>query len=174
MIDTERIIIRKFTPDDLRWLIEMRADPEVNRFLGGMRMQNSGSISKRFEFYLECYEKFGFGMCAMLLRETREPLGWSGLQPLEESGEIEVGYGLAKKYWRQGFGFECASAWLKHGFEIAGLERIVAVADEQNTGSWKIMKKCGMSYEKNVDHYGMDLVLYAISREEYVAGEVRK
>jgi ribosomal-protein-alanine N-acetyltransferase len=174
MIEMDRITIRKFAGDDLPWLVEMRADPEVNRFLGGARLQNAGSISKRFEFYLECYQKFGFGMSAMLLRETGEPLGWSGLQPLEESGEIEVGYGMARKFWRQGFGFECASAWLEHGFSTVGLERIVAVADERNTGSWKIMKKCGMHYEKNVDHYGMDLVLYSISREEFFAKEVQK
>ena len=58
-------------------------------------------------------------------------------------------------------------AWLKYGFETAGLERIVAVADPDNTGSWRIMEKCGMSYQSNEQHYGMDCVFYAISREEF-------
>lgn len=95
-------------------------------------------------------------------------IGTSGLQPLEDTGEFEVGYNLSEKYWRQGFGYECAMAWLKYGFETAGLERIVAVADPANTGSWRIMEKCGMKYEKTEKHYGMDCVYYAISRSEFL------
>ena len=98
----------------------------------------------------------------------------SGLQPLEDTGEIEVGYNLAKKYWRHGYGYECALAWLKYGFEKAGLERIVAVAHPDNTGSWRIMEKCGMKYEKTAKHYGIDCVFYAISREEFLFGGTQR
>jgi RimJ/RimL family protein N-acetyltransferase len=113
----------------------MRCDPDVNKYLGGPRLQNPEAITKRMQFYIDCYEQFGFGQCAMIWKETGEKIGASGLQPLEDSGEIEVGYSLAKKFWRMGLGFECALAWLEHGFVKAGLERIVAVADPANTGS---------------------------------------
>jgi ribosomal-protein-alanine N-acetyltransferase len=167
MIETERLKIRRLTRDDLQWLIEMRSHPEVNRYLGGVRLQNPEAIAKRMDFYLDCYDKFGFGQCVMELRETGEVIGVSGIQPLEDTGEIEVGYSLYPKFWRQGFGYECASAWLKYGFETAGLERIVACADKDNTGSWRIMEKCGMRYEGIQEHYGMPVVVYAISREEF-------
>ncbi len=167
MLETERLIINKITPDDLPWLIEMRSPPAVNRYLGGPAMQNAEALTKRLPFYLECHEKYGFGFCTMTLKSTGEMIGTSGLQPLEDTGEIEVGYNLAEKYWRQGFGYECAIAWLKYGFDTAGIERIVAVADPANTGSWRIMEKCGMKYEKNEKHYGMDCVYYAISREDF-------
>ncbi|HMJ07555.1 MAG TPA: GNAT family N-acetyltransferase, partial [Pyrinomonadaceae bacterium] len=110
MLDTERLLIRKLTPDDLPWLIEMRSDPDVYRYLGGWEKQNPEAVTKRFAFYLDCYEKFGFGQCKMALKSTGELIGCSGLLPLEETGEIEVGYNLSKKYWRQGFGEECARA----------------------------------------------------------------
>lgn len=168
MLETERLIIKRITPDDLPWLIEMRTPEAVNRYLGGPAMQNADALACRLPFYLECHEKFGFGFCTMALKETGEMIGTSGLQPLEETGEIEVGYNLSEKYWRQGFGYECAMAWLKYGFETAGLERIVAVADPANTGSWRIMEKCGMKYEKTEKHYGMDCVFYAISRDEFL------
>lgn len=168
MLETERLIIRKFTPEDLPKLIELRSDEEVSRHLGGSRLQNPEAIEKRLRFYLDCYAKFGYGMCAMLWKETGEMFGWSGLQPLEETGETEVGYGMSKKFWRRGIGFECARAWLEYGFRTLGLDRIVAIAAPENTGSWRIMEKLGMSYEKNEEHYGMSCVFYAISKDEFL------
>lgn len=167
MIETERLLIRKFTFDDLDKLIRLRTDEQVSRYLGGTRLQNPEAIEKRMHFYIECYEKFGFGMCAMIWRETGEMFGWSGLQPLEETGEIEIGYGMAKEFWRRGIGFECAREWLGYGFETAGLSRIVAVADPENAGSWRIMEKLGMRFEKTEKHYGMECRVYAISAEEF-------
>ncbi len=172
MIETKRLLIRKFTFADLDELIELRSDPEVNKYLGGTRLQNAEAIKKRMQFYIDCYEKYGFGACAMIWKKTGEMCGWSGLQPLEETGEIEVGYGMAQKFWGKGIGYECALAWLKYGFEKANLKRIVAVASPENTGSWRIMEKCGMCYEKTEQHYGETCVLYAIERDEFLKHQI--
>lgn len=166
--------MRPFTRDDLPWLIEIRTLPEVSKYLGGSRLQNPEAISKRLDFYISCYEKFGFGTCAMLLKETGHPIGFSGLQPLEDTGEIEVGYSLLPEYWRMGFGYECAMGWLGHGFNAVGLERIVAIAVKENVGSWKIMEKCGMKYEGEQEHYGLPVVCYAIERSDFIKRTVQK
>jgi RimJ/RimL family protein N-acetyltransferase len=169
MFETDRLIIRKMTMDDLPWLIDSRSDPDMYRYLGGLERQNADAVTQRMGFYLDCYENFGFGQCAMIWKATGELIGCSGLQPLENTGEIEVGYSVIPKYWRHGIGFECAYAWLAYGFDKCGLERIVAVADKENTGSWRIMEKCGMKFEGIQEHYGMPVVFYAISREEFEA-----
>lgn len=167
MFETERLIVKKLVPEDLPWLIELRTPDAVNRYMGGPELQNPEALAARLPFYLECHEKYGFGFSTMTLKITGEMIGTSGLQPLGDTGEIEVGYNLAEKYWRQGFGYECAYAWLKYGFEVAGLDRIVAVAHPENRGSWRIMEKCGMRYERNVFHYGMECVYYAIESSEF-------
>lgn len=159
--------MRQLTRDDLGWLIEMRTRPEVYKYLGGLRLQNPESISKRLDFYIECHEKYGFGSCAMILKEKGEIVGFSGLQPLEETGEIEVGYSLQPEYWRQGLGYECAMGWLNYGFNSAGLERIVAIAVKENEGSWRIMEKCGMKFLGMREHYGLTVVAYAITKQEF-------
>lgn len=159
--------MRKFTPGDLEKLIELRSDAEVTKYLGGSRMQNPEAIAKRLEFYIDCYEKYGFGMSAMIWKETGEMIGWSGLMPLEDTGEIEVGYGMIKNFWGRGIGYECARAWLRYGFEKAGLQRIVAITAPENTGSRRIMEKCGMRYEKTEEHYKMECVFYAITKDEF-------
>ncbi len=94
-------------------------------------------------------------------------IGWSGFMPLDWTTEIEVGYGMIKKFWGQGIGSEAAKAWLDFGFNVKKLKRIVAVAYPENTGSRRIMEKLGMKYEKTETHYGAKCVFYGISREEF-------
>ncbi len=167
MIETERLIFRPFTEEDLPTLVEQRSDPDVNRYLGGPARQNAEALATRLKFYMDCYDKFGFGSCAMLWRETGEMIGTAGIQPLEDTGEIEVGYSIIKPYWGLGIGTEAAKGWMEYGFNTAGLERIVAVAVEENTASRRIMEKLGMTYEKTEVHYGEPCAFYAISKEEF-------
>ncbi len=169
LLESERLVFRKFELDDLPLLIEQRSDPDMNRYLGGVKMQNSEALAKRIQFYMSCVEKFGFGMCAMFLKETGEMIGAAGLQPLEDTGEIEVGYSLIKEYWGRGLGTEAAIRWMNFGFETKGLERIVAVANVDNIASRRIMEKIGMKYEKTEPHYDIDCAFYAISKTDFRA-----
>jgi len=168
MLETERLFIRPFTDEDLERLIEMRSDPEVYEYLGGLRMQNPEAIARRMKVYMASQEKYGFSASAAIWKETGEMIGWGGLMPLDDSGEIEVGYGFIKEYWGMGLASELAHAWLKYGFETAGLERIVALAIPGNAGSTRVMEKLGMKYEKNAEHFGEDCLFYGITREEFM------
>ncbi len=168
MTESERLTFRKFTLDDLPLLIEQRSDPDVNKYLGGTKLQNPEALAKRIRFYMSCYESHGFGMCAMIWRPTGKMIGSAGLQPLDGTDEIEVGYSLIKDLWGKGIGTEAARAWLDHGFQNAGLDRIVAVAHTGNWASRRIMEKLGMKYEKTEFHYGEECAFYAISKDEFV------
>lgn len=168
MIETERLLLRKFTFDDLDKLVEVRSDPEVARYIGGEKIMDRERNARGLEYYIRSFEELGYGMMAMHWKETGEMIGWCGFQPLEDSGEIEVSYGMAREFWGKGIAYEAALACMQNGFE-KGLERIVAVASPENNNSWGIMKKLGMTYEGNRFHYGHDLVFYAISKEEFLA-----
>ena len=168
MIESERLIFRKFTLDDLPMLIEQRSDPEVNKFLGGTKLQNPEALAKRIRFYISCYDTHGFGSCAMIWKPTGEMIGSAGLQPLDGSDDIEVGYSMIREYWGKGIGTEAARAWLEHGFRDHGLDRIVAIAVPENLASRRIMEKLGMRYEKTEMHYGSECVFYAISKDEFL------
>lgn len=146
----------------------MRTPEPVARYLGGSRLQNPNALAERMKFYMESHEKYGIGLSIMALRSTGEQIGTSGLQPLEDTGEIEVGYNMSERFWGQGYGTECARAWLKFGFEHLDLERIVAIADPDNIGSWRIMENCGMTLEKREEHYGIECVFYAISKRDFL------
>ncbi len=168
MLETERLLFRRLTWDDLDEMVAMRSDPDVARYIGGERARTREFNETRLKFYLDCYDKFGYGMMATIYKSDDKLIGWCGLQPLEDTGETEVGYGFIKEYWGRGLGEEAARAWLDYGFNVAGLERIVAVAVPENKGSWRIMEKCGMKYEKTERHYGENLVFYAVARDEFL------
>ena len=170
MIETERLYFRPFTLDDLPMLIEQRSDPDMNRYLGGPRRQNPEELAKRIRFYMSCYESHGFGMCPMFWKETGEMIGAAGIQPLEDTGEIEVGYSVIKEYWGLGIATESARGWLEFAFNEVGLDRIVAVAVIENSASQHVMKKLGMSYEKTETHYGEECAFYAVSKKEFFRG----
>ncbi len=165
MIETERLLFRKFTLDDLDWLCALRGDEEVARYLDGV--QPRGNIERRLRWYLDCYAKHGFGYHVMHYKENGAQIGWAGLQPLDDTGEIEAGYGMTKEYWGLGIGTEACKAWLGYGFDQLKLTRITAIAFPENTPSRRIMEKAGMKYEKNILLRGHDLAMHAISRDEY-------
>lgn len=167
VIETPRLLLRPFRPDEVEGLIGLRADPEVARYLGGWARQSPEAVEQRFKFYLSCYESHGFGMSAAIRKEDGRMIGWGGLQPLEETGEIEVGYGFEKPAWGQGYATELAAAWLRYGFEQAGLENIVAVAAPENTASWRVMEKLGMRFRGRERHYDTECVVYAITSEQF-------
>ena len=167
IIETERLLMRPITREDMPTMLRFRSDPEVARYLGGVAMSTPEAVAKRLQFYLDCHSRYGFGMCAMLRKPDREMIGWSGIQPLEDSGQIEVGYGFDRPFWGKGYATEAAAAFLRYGFETAGLARIVAVATPENTASRHVMEKLGMRYEGDVRYYNSDCVLYAITREEF-------
>lgn len=167
MIETQRLLTRQFTTDDLDTLVAWRANEEVSKYLGTAERHTREKVEERLRFYLSCYEKYGFGMSGVMKKSDGKLIGWSGLQPLENSGETEVGYAFDKPYWGQGFATEIAAAWLRYGFEQAGLQRIVAVAVPENKSSWHVMEKLGMKFEKRAEHYETECVFYAISREEF-------
>lgn len=168
-IETARLILRRFRPDEVGTLIALRADPEVIRYLGGAARQSPASIEQRFKFYLSCYESHGFGVSAVVRKADGLMIGSSGLQPLEDTGEIEVGYAFDKPFWGQGYATEAAAAWLRYGFEHVGLRSIVAVTDPANVGSWRVMEKLGMLYRGRERHYDQECKVYAITSDQFRA-----
>jgi ribosomal-protein-alanine N-acetyltransferase len=140
----------------------------VARYIGGER--NTRDFTRqRLDYYIKHHAKHGYSMGVVMLKPAATPIGWGGLQHLDDGPEIEVGYAFAREYWGLGFATELAGGWLRWGFDHLGVDRIVAVADPRNIASRRVMEKLGMRYEKPIVHYGMDSVYYAVTREAFMA-----
>ncbi|HZS08692.1 MAG TPA: GNAT family N-acetyltransferase [Blastocatellia bacterium] len=167
-IETARLRLRGFTTDDLNDLSAIRADPDVMRYIGGSP-DSFEQVQSALNNILLHWEQHGFGRWAVADREDGGLIGWCGLSYLEDTGEVEIGYGIAKPYWGKGLTSEAAAASVRYGFEELALGRIVAVALPDNTASRRVMGKLGMRYVKVAHHYNAEVVYYEISREEYQA-----
>jgi RimJ/RimL family protein N-acetyltransferase len=172
-IETRRLLFRKFTTDDLQDLGAIRADPAVMKYIGSGGPESLAEVLAILNKILAHWEQHGFGRWAVIYKEHDALVGWCGLSYLENTGDVEIGYGIAKPYWGKGLASEAAAAAIKYGFEQLRLDRIVAVAWPDNITSQRVMEKLGMKYVKLARFYNAEMVYYAISREEYRAARVR-
>jgi ribosomal-protein-alanine N-acetyltransferase len=172
-LETERLVLTQLSIDDLEWLVAMRGDPDVMRYIGGEGAVSREKTVERVDRYLKCWTDEGLGMFGIRFRGESEPVGWAGLQPLEQTGEIEVGYAFGKPAWGRGLATEAARAALEWGFGKRALQRIVAVASPENTASTHVMQKLGMTYEGLRFRYGSDLAYYSITPEAFAAHGAR-
>jgi [ribosomal protein S5]-alanine N-acetyltransferase len=168
-IETQRLILRPFTLEDAEPSFVMNTDPEVMRYLGGVTVNSVDDVREMLQKHtLTDYEKHGFGRFAMIHKETQEFMGFVGLKYIEELDEVDHGYRLIPKFWRQGYGYEASLPCLDFAFEDLGLNRIVALANHNNIASISLMKKLGFRYEKDIHIYGDDAVYYALNKSDWL------
>ena len=171
MIQTPRLVLRPFTHDDLDAFASMNADAEVMRYIGDGKPQSRAQTQLRLNAILDHWEQHGFGLCAVVDRVSRAFVGFCGLQYLDNTSEIEVGYRLAKQFWGMGLATEAAGATVRFGFDELGLDRIVAVVQPENVPSQWVIQKIGLKYVKDAPFYNSDVEYYAVTREEFEEGE---
>lgn len=164
-IETSRLRLRHFTLNDLNQLYPIYSNPEVNKYIGkGAKTEDEtrAALMKMIQHW-----QHGFGMWAVVHKESNKLIGRCGLCFLDNTSEVELGYALDKPYWNLGLATEGSLASLKYGFEIVGLERIVGIARPENVASQRVMQKVGMTYEKNAYFYNSEVVYYAIARQAF-------
>ncbi len=166
-IETPRLRLRQFTPDDSDDLYRIYSHPDLFKYMSNDKPLLWEQTREVIDSFTESWQKYRFGVWAVIYKRNQKLIGHCGLKFLENTTEIQVGYLLLKAYWGMGLGTEAASASLKYGFEVAKLEKIVAVAKPENVASRRVMEKVGMKYEKNAHFYENDVVYYSISRKAY-------
>jgi [ribosomal protein S5]-alanine N-acetyltransferase len=158
VIETERLYLRTFTMDDAGLVYELNADPDVTRFTHDLMASLEQAREVLEKNILPQYALYNHGRWAVHLKNDMSFIGWCGLKYRPELNEIDLGYRFAKAFWGYGYATEAAFASIKYGFEKLNLPRIVGRAEPQNTGSVKVLQKCGMQYMglEKVDDYPVE------------------
>lgn len=167
MIETPRLILRAFTRDDLDAFSSMNADSDVMRYIGDGKPQTRALAQMRLNAVLDHWDQHRFGPWAAIDKRSGAFVGFCGLQFLDNTSEVEVGYRLVKRLWGMGLASEAAKASLRYGFEELGLDRIVAVVQPKNVASRRVLEKIGLRYLKDARFYNTDVKYYAITSEEH-------
>ena len=177
-IETSRLCLQPITADKLGALAQLWSEAAVMRYLPSGKPHSVEATQTELNYMLEHWCQYGFGTWALRFKGQREFVGYCVLQYLHEepSGvsaevlrhvkEVELGYGLAKKYWGQRIASEAASAVLRYGFEVVKLPRVVAAIHKDNIVSQRILEGLGMKFQADMQYYG-PCPHFAIAREAF-------
>lgn len=144
ILETERLILRKFTEDDLDALYEIYSDRDVNKFLPWFPLENEGEVKSLFEEkYAAVYSEPQGYAYAICLRSDNYPIGYI---KVDVSDSYDLGYGLRKEFWHKGIVSEAAQALVEQ-LKKDGIPYITATHDINNPRSGSVMKRIGMEYK---------------------------
>lgn len=181
-LETDRLVLRKFTSDDADLLVDLDSDPDVMHFINGGRATSRLEIeSDILPAFLSYYERFaGYGFWAAVEKSSGQFIGWFHLRAAEghPPDEPELGYRLKRSAWGKGYAVEGSRALIASAFTHSGATRVVAETMSVHTGSRRVMEKSGMTFTRAFfqewpDHIPGDEhgdVEYAITREQWLAG----
>ena len=155
-LQTQRLVLRRFTPLDLDNLVDLNSDPDVMRFINGgqatPREVVETSILPAFLSYYEWSADYGFW--AAIEKNNEQFLGWFQFRPENASkrDEVELGYRLRKAAWGKGYATEGAAALIRRGFICTDVQRVVASAMFDHAASRRVMEKVGLELVRTVPH----------------------
>jgi RimJ/RimL family protein N-acetyltransferase len=168
-LETERLVLRPLSANDAGALHRISNDPPVRRYLWDDEPVSRATIEEIIAQSLRMFSEEGLGLFGVRLRGGEDLAGFCGFARLEGMDEIELAYELAPRLWGKGLATEAARACLRHAFEEAGFERVIAGADAPNGASLRVMEKLGMKPEGNINPNAPDEPCHAMSRKDFFA-----
>lgn len=174
-IETERLILRKFTLEDTEDMFNNWAnDDEVTKFLTWPTHSNLDISKTVLEMWVDEYKDDKFYQWCIELKGNKQAIGTISVVYINENVDsVEIGYCIGRKYWNQGITSEAVAALIKFFFDDVKVNRIEARHDPNNPNSGKVMLKCGLQYEgtrRKADKNNMgivDVALYGILADDY-------
>tara|TARA_R100001244_G_scaffold86820_10_gene66506 strand:- start:45905 stop:46432 length:528 start_codon:yes stop_codon:yes gene_type:complete len=163
-IETERLIMRRFTRDDAAAYLPLVSLSEVIRFTGERALGSRDEVVQLLEArQLRDYELHGYGRMACIEKATGQLIGFSGLKYLDDIDETDVGYRFLPAVWGKGYATESSAAIIGIQAKQFELKRIIGLVEPENLGSVRVLRKLGLSYERRFAAEGHgELDLYAV------------
>ncbi len=147
VVETDRLVLRRLSPDDAQFILELLNQPSFLRFIGDKGVRTREDAVRYLEDGpLASYARFGFGLYRVELKDTGTPIGMCGLLKRDTLPDADIGFAFLPDYWSAGYAFEAADAVMNYGKRL-GLGRIVAITSLDNDASIKLLGKIGMKFE---------------------------
>ena len=163
MIETERLVLRRFRSDDRDTVARWNADPGFTRHLAGV--QTRAQSDDAFDRWERHWQERGFGLLAVEWRESGELIGRAGPQYHRMwPHDPEVGWALDPAWWGRGIATEAGSATVAWSFGELGFERVVSITTEANHASRNVMAKLGFTLHAQLPSEWGLLWVHALDR----------
>ncbi len=148
ILETERLCLRRLAVTDAAFIVDLLNQPSFLQYIGDKKVRSEDDAIG----YLETgpfasYERFGYGLFLVSLKESGVSIGMCGLLKRETLPNADIGFAFLPNYWSQGFAFECADAVLKHARQTWGLNEVLAITSPDNESSMKLLGKLGFQFQ---------------------------
>jgi ribosomal-protein-alanine N-acetyltransferase len=160
ILETDRLRLRELTPDDAEFMLRLLNEPSFIRNIGDRGVRTlEDARAYILNGPVASYERHGFGLWLIELKESGAPAGVCGLLKRDALEDVDLGYALVPEHWSRGYASEAASAVMSYAAERLGLRRVVAITDAGNQSSVRLLEKLGFRYERMVRMPGDDAEL---------------
>lgn len=163
-IETERLVLRRFTIDDAVFFMALLNDAAWIRYIGDRHVHSIAAAQAYLaKTYLAQYEKNGFGLYLTALKDGT-PIGMCGLIKRDGLDDVDIGFAFLPAYRGCGYALEATRASLDYGRRILKKKRVVAITLPENTPSVALLEKLGLQFERliRLRDDADELALYAI------------
>jgi RimJ/RimL family protein N-acetyltransferase len=137
--------------DDADFILELLNDASFLRFIGDKGVRTAADARQyMLTGPMDSYERNGFGLWLVELKDSKTPIGICGLLKRETLSDVDIGFAFLPRYRARGYAFESAAAVMDYGRNALGLRRVVAITDEDNTASVRVLEKIGMRFDRMI------------------------
>jgi RimJ/RimL family protein N-acetyltransferase len=151
VLETERLLLARLSYDHCEFIFELVNEPSFKRYIGDKDVQSLEDAQRYLrEGPIGSYERFGYGLFLVNVKDSDLPAGICGLVKREEFDDPDLGFAFLERYRRNGYASESARAVLEYAFDDLGLDRIIAMADPDNAPSVRLLENLGFTYERKV------------------------
>jgi RimJ/RimL family protein N-acetyltransferase len=150
-LETQRLVLRQARPADAAFIVELLNDPLWIRFIGDRGVRTLDAARDYLSNVLiDMYGRAGIGLYVAQLKGGDDAVGLCGLLKRRTLPDVDIGFAFLPRFRGQGYAYEASRAWLIHGADTLGLERIVAITDPANEASAALLEKLGLRFERMI------------------------
>ena len=155
ILETERLALRQFGPDDALFIIDLLNDPD---WLTNIGDRDVHSVEQAVA-YLETgpmtmYATYGFGPYVVQRKTNHVPIGMCGLFKREFLEDVDIGYALLPAYRGAGYALEAAQGVMCYASSVLGIKRLLAITAKENERSARLLEKLGLHFERMIPYGG--------------------
>jgi [ribosomal protein S5]-alanine N-acetyltransferase len=151
ILNTERMVLRQFDLEDADFIIQLLNDPGWLKYIGHRNIHTlEAARSYLQDKLMKSYAEHGFGLSHVSLRETGESIGMCGILKRDSLEHPDIGFAFLEPHAGKGYGYEMATAVLRHARETLNIHTVQAIVVDYNPASIRLLEKIGMAMQKRV------------------------
>ena len=160
LLETERLFVRDWVPDDWKRYRPLATDPRVLKYIGRGEPSSEERVKQFVWGGIEKAKSRGWILWPVIHRDDAELIGFCGFSD-GFPPDVEIGWRLRPEYWGQGLATEIASAVMAYGWKRFQFDRLISVVQPANRPSIRVAEKLGMTLEATFAHQGIEVLRYA-------------